>query len=169
MSETHDVVASSHLYVFGLAATTIAMAVLAVVSAVEASLLAAGFFAAMALMTGWGVYRTCYAVELSDGHLAMRYLYRRRVVRLDEVRGIRLVDTDDDDGPTKFEVSLDDGSNFRVTTNRSTRRMMESIAQRQPDVVVTGDVTPATELPPLPPRTRSDDTFWSRKTRRSDR
>ena len=165
MTDTHDSVASSRLYVLGLAAMTIAMAVLAVASAVGASVVAFGFFAVLALMAGWGVFRTCYRVELSDGYLTMRYLYRRRVVRLDTVRGIRLVDSDDD-SPTKFEVSLDDGSRFRVTANRSTRPMMESIARRQPDVVVVGDITAATKLPP-PPRTRSDDEFWSRKSRPS--
>ena len=117
-------------------------------------------FGSCAVMSLWGVYRSCYSIKLSDGYLVMRYLYRRRVVHLEKVRRIELIEPDQESSsPVKFEVSLDDGSSFRVTANSSTRRMMESIVQRQPDVVVIGDIWPSTKLPStkLPPRTQEDD------------
>ena len=159
MTQTQDVAASSRFYVFGLALLTIVSGVAAVLFALGGGGFGAAILGAGAVMSGWGVYRSCYGIKLSDGYLVMRYLYRRRVVRLEEVRRIEFIESDEESSsPEKFVVSLDDGSSFRVAANRSTRGMMESIVQRQPDVVVIGTIWPLTKLPPP---TQQDDEFWS--------
>jgi hypothetical protein len=65
------------------------------------------------------------------------------------LRVVKFIESDEEgSSPAKFVVSLDDGSSFRVAANRSTRGMMESIVQRQSDVVVIGTISPLTKLPP---------------------
>ena len=125
MTETHDVAATSRFYVFGLAACTIVLVFTAVVSVFVESGIAVAILGACAVSTGWGVYRSCYRIDLSDGYLVMRYVYRRRVVRLEQVRGIEVVAFPS--SFSKFEVSLDDGSHFRVEENKSTRQMLSLI------------------------------------------
>jgi hypothetical protein len=159
MPETRDVVATSRFYVFGLAASTVVLVFTAVVSVFVESVLAVAILGACAVSTGWGVYRSCYRIDLSDGYLVMRYVYRRRVVRLEQVRGIEVI-ASVASKVSKFEVSLDDGSHFRVEENKSTRQMMESIVQRRPDVLVIGNIQPRPKVP-QPPKTRRDDGFWS--------
>ena len=85
------------------------------VAAVVFALVGGGFgaaiFGACAVMSRWGVYRSCYSIKLSDGYLVMRYLYRRRVVHLEKVRRIEFIESDQESSsPEKFIVSLDDGS-----------------------------------------------------------
>jgi hypothetical protein len=75
------------------------------------------------------------------------------------LRVVKFIESDEESSsPEKFVVSLNDGSSFRVAANRSTRAKMESIVQRQPDVVVIGTIWPLTKLPPT---TQQDDEFWS--------
>jgi hypothetical protein len=159
MPETGDVVATSRFYVFGLAACTSVLVFTAVVSVFLESGVAVAILAACAVSTGWGVYRSCYRIDLSDGYLVIRYVYRRRVVRLEQVRGIEVI-ASVGSYVSKFEVSLDDGSHFRVEENKSTRQMMESIVQRHPDVLVIGNIRPLPQVP-QPPKARRDDGFWS--------
>jgi hypothetical protein len=181
VSEPHDLAATSLFYVFGL----VALALLSLGGVVYAVLLAhdssdGAFVMAAVFWVGfstsaWGIYRTCYRVEVSDGYLVMQYLYRRRVVRLEKVRRIELIEPDEESSsPAKFEVSLDDGSSFRVTANRSTRPLMEAIVRGQPDILVVGQISPPTKPRPwtkpppmskLPPRTQEDNEFWSGRGR----
>ena len=114
-------------YVFGLAALALLSLGLLVWTSLEPYNNVSGTFIVVAFYLGTfsvcarGIYRTCYRVEVSDGYLVMRYLYRRRVVRLEEVRRIEFIETDEESSsPKKFDVSLRDGSHFRVTANRST-------------------------------------------------
>ena len=177
VSEPDDVAATCRFYVFGLAALALLSLGLGVWTSLEPFNNVSETFVAVALYLGtfsvsaWRIYRTCYRVEVSDGYLVMRYLYRRRVVRLEEVRRIEFIEPDDEESssPKKFDVSLRDGSHFRVTANRSTCPLMEAIVRRQPDVVVIGQIPPTTIKPPpmttLPPRTREDNEFWSGRGR----
>ena len=108
---------------------------------------------------------TCYRVDLSDGYFVMRYVYRRRVVRLERLQRIEFIPSDGDGGKAMFDVALDDASHFRVAANESSRRMMEQIVERRPEVRMIGNIRPP-KLSRLP-RTRRDDEFWSRRGRRA--
>ena len=87
MTETQDVAASSRFYVVGLALWTIVSGFAAVVLALGGGWFAVAIFGSCAVMSLWGVYRSCYSIKLSDGYLVMRYLYRRRVVHLERSAG----------------------------------------------------------------------------------
>jgi hypothetical protein len=189
LSEPHDVAATSLAYVLGLAAwalLSLGGVVIAASIMHDNPNVGAGFVTIAVLLGGlsmsaWGIYKTCYRVEVTDGYLVMRYLYRRRSVRLEEVQCIEYI-AQDEDTPAKFDVLLRDGSHFRVVANQSTRALIEAIVRRQPDVLVIGQISPPTKLPPtgtklrptgtkpppmtkLPPRTRDDNEFWSGRSR----
>ena len=101
VSEPHDVAATCRFYVFGLAALALLSLGLLVQTSLEPYNNVSGTFIVVAFylgtfsMSAWGIYRTCYRVEVSDGYLVMRYLYRRRVVRLEEVRRIEFIEPDE--------------------------------------------------------------------------
>ncbi len=168
VKETQDVAATSRVYVFGLATLAPLCFALVVFFALQGAVIVAGLLAFLCATFGWGVYKTCYRLEVSDGYLVMRYLYKRRRVPLAQVRRIEFIERDDDTS-AKFDVALLDGSDFRVTANASTRRMMDAIVQRQPDVVAIGNIWPPTKTSTVPDedvsKTHRDVEFWSRRRR----
>jgi hypothetical protein len=99
-------------------------------------------FAAVAIVGGWEARRLVWSVRLDDRFLSLRYLYRHRIVRLAEVRGIRFIPGRGGEGsrPPMFEVTLGDDSKFRVVANDSTRPMMKSMVRQQPLITVDGNV-----------------------------
>jgi hypothetical protein len=158
MTETHDVAAAGRVYVLGLAVLTAANVAWAIFGALSGSVFVVVLFGACACMFGWGVWRSCYKIQLSDGYLELRYLYRRRVVPLDAVRRIEFIEHDED-SPAKFVISFDRGSPVRIVMNSSTRRMMGSIVSRRPDIVLLGSNWPPPDLPSMTQQGRE---FWSR-------
>jgi hypothetical protein len=138
LSEPHDVAATSLAYVLGLAAwalLSLGGVVIAASIMHDNPNVGAGFVTIAVLLGGlsmsaWGIYKTCYRVEVTDGYLVMRYLYRRRSVRLEEVQCIEYI-AQDEDTPAKFDVLLRDGMhNWRPRTSRSVARLGSETSHR---------------------------------------
>jgi hypothetical protein len=142
MDETRDVAAGSRLHSLGLTISAAGFAVFGVWGALNGDLFFVCFAGAGVGIAGWDLRRTLWSLRLSDGQLELQYVYRRRVIRLEQLRRIRFIPkrSGESGSPPKFAVFLDDGSSFRVAANDETRQLMHSITRRDPSVEVDGTI-----------------------------
>ncbi len=142
MDETGDVAAGSRLHTLGLIISAVVFAVFGVWGALDGSLFFVGVSVVAVGFAGWDLRRTLWSVRLSDGQLELQYVYRRRVIRLEQVQRIEFIPkrSGESGSPPKFAVFLDDGSSFRVAANDETRQLMHSIRLRNPSVRIEGSI-----------------------------
>jgi hypothetical protein len=125
----------------GGAAAACAMGVTMVVLAVVGQFLAALFFAAFTIATGWEQLQHCVRIELHPNQdLVLQYFRRRCVTRVAEVRTIT---RRSGEGGTSFKVEYRDGT-FVIGNSRRARDLVDTLLRLNPSIAVHGRYHPST-------------------------
>ena len=142
VDETRDVAAGSRLHTFGLVVSAAVFAAFGVVGALDGTLFVVCVSVVAVGFAGWDLRRTLWTVRLSDGQLELQYVYRRRVIRLEQLQRIEFIPrrSGESGSPPKFAVFVDDGSSFRIAANNETRQLVHSIRLRNPSVRIEGSI-----------------------------
>jgi hypothetical protein len=116
---------------------TLVAAMLAALMLANSSLIGAALFGGFAVMAGMDLARTCYRVELlSEDELVLHQFLWLRVIRPASITSIEL-DEDSEGGQSTFVVVFD-GGKFKVSANRSARRLVDALVRLEPTIAVSG-------------------------------
>jgi hypothetical protein len=81
---------------------------------------------------GFAASAQSFRLELTDGYLSLRYVHRRRVIRLNTIHSIgysHAMET-----TPKFLIRCADGKTIEIEDNGSTRRLMRLMMDLRPEI-----------------------------------
>jgi hypothetical protein len=95
-------------------------------------------FGAIGVVTGLSALHTCHMVEVPpNGDVVLHYAFRERTIPASAITSIKLTHDPDGEDVEKFVVRFT-GGQFRVSTNKSCRLLIDRLLELQPSIAVDG-------------------------------